>query len=76
MTRPRFPSIPEIEVFIVQIIALILLVIAGVRLILDAWEPIRRKLRAPHQDHPWPQSKAPRHDSSPPCPRTESVKRL
>jgi hypothetical protein len=31
----------------VQVIALLLLIIAGVRMVIDAWEPIKKKLRGP-----------------------------
>ena len=59
MNLPHLPSIPEIEVFIVQLIAVILLLIAGVRLVLDALDPIRRKLRGWRQTHSRPNAQGP-----------------
>jgi hypothetical protein len=50
MTLQHLPSIGEIEVFVAQLIALILLILAGVRLILHEWRSLHRKKRAPRQN--------------------------
>ena len=59
----HLPSIPEIEIICVQLIALILLVIAGVQLILDAGEPLARRVRGRRQDRARPRMEVPPHKS-------------
>jgi hypothetical protein len=55
VTFLHLSSIPEIEAVVAQVIALVLLIIGGVRLILDAWEPIFQKARRRSKDHTkWP----------------------
>jgi hypothetical protein len=43
MTLSHLPSIPEIEGFVVQVIALILLVLAGAKLVLHEWKSLKSK---------------------------------
>lgn len=45
MIISHLPTIGDIEVFVAQLIALILLILAGVRLILHDWQSLKRKRR-------------------------------
>ena len=43
MTLSHLPSIPEIEGFIIQVIALVLLMVAGVKLVLHECKSLKPK---------------------------------
>ena len=52
MLLQKLPSIPEIEFIVVQLIALTLLILAGIKLVLHECESLKRKKPRGRQNQP------------------------
>jgi len=53
MAIPHLPSIGDIEGYVAQLIALILLILGGARLVIHEWHAVKRTLRG-RQNHAGP----------------------